>query len=36
MFVLGTLIALITAAGVTRTVRTVAKDGYGRVPTRTA
>jgi hypothetical protein len=35
MFVLGTLIALITAVGVTRTARTVAKDGYGRVPTRT-
>ena len=35
MFVLGTLIALITAIGVTRTARTVAKDGYGRVPTRT-
>ena len=34
MFVLGTLIALITAIGVTRTARTVSKDGYGRVPTR--
>jgi len=35
MFVLGTLIALITAIGVTCTVSTVTKDGYGRVPTRT-
>jgi hypothetical protein len=35
MFVLGTLIALITAIGVTRTVSTVTKDGFGRVPTRT-
>ena len=34
MFVLGTLISVITAIGVTRTVSTVAKDGYGRVPTR--
>ena len=33
MFVLGTLIALITAVGVTRTVSTVAKDGSRRVPT---
>ena len=33
MFVLGTLIALITAIGVTRTVSTVVKDGYRRVPT---
>ena len=33
MIVLGTLIALITAIGVTRTVSTVAKDGYRRVPT---
>jgi len=36
MFVLGTLIALITAIGVTRTVSTVSKDGYGRVPTQEA
>jgi hypothetical protein len=35
MFALGTLIALITAIGVTRTISTVTKDGYGRVPTRT-
>jgi hypothetical protein len=35
MFVLGTLIALITAIGVTRTASSVVKDGYGRVPTRT-
>ena len=33
MFVLGSLIALITAVGVTRTVSTVAKDGYRRIPT---
>ena len=32
MFVLGTLIALITAIGVTRTVSTVAKDGYRSSP----
>ena len=35
MFALGTLIALITAIGVSRTISTVTKDGYGRVPTRT-
>jgi hypothetical protein len=35
MFVLGTLVALITAIGVARTARTVRTDGYGRVPTRT-
>ena len=34
MFVLGTLIALITAIGVTRSISTIARDGYGRVPTR--
>ena len=33
MFVLGTLIALITAIGVTRSISTVAQDGYRRVPT---
>lgn len=36
MFVLGTLIALITGLGVARTARQVLTDGYGRVPTRTA
>lgn len=36
MFVLGTLIALIAAIGVTRTATAVANDGYGRVPTRRA
>lgn len=36
MFVLGSLIGLIAAIGVTRTVTTVANDGYGRVPTRRA
>jgi hypothetical protein len=36
MFVLGTLVALITAAGVVRTAHTIRTDGYGRVPTRTA
>ena len=35
MFVLGTLIALITAIGVTRTVSTVTKDGYGQFLMRT-
>ncbi len=35
MFALGTLIALITAIGATRTISAVTKDGYGRVPTRT-
>ena len=36
MFVLVTLIALITAVAVTRTATSVVKDGYGRVPTRRA
>ena len=35
MFVLGTLVALITAIGIVRTATTVRTDGYGRVPTRT-
>jgi hypothetical protein len=34
MIALGILVLAITVIGVGRTARTVAKDGFGRVPTR--
>jgi hypothetical protein len=36
MIAFGTLSALVAAIGVTRTISTVVRDGYGRVPTQRA